>query len=109
MDDATSEIFSARFVEGEGTMSAFQGLEETISSKGLFRSLRADRGSRCRHAPEAGGKVDKGNPAQVGRAMRDLGIEMIAAYSPQARGRSERMFGTLGTAFRRSFARTRSR
>ena len=95
MDDATSEIFSARFVEEEGTMSTFQGLEETISSKGLFCSLYVDRGSHYWHTPEAGGKVDKGNPTQVGRALRDLGIEMIAAYSPQARGRSERMFGTL--------------
>ena len=109
MDDATSEIFPARFVEEEGTTSSFQGLEETISSKGLFRSLYVDRGSRRRHAPEAGGKVDKGDPTQVGRALRDLGIGTIAAHSPQARERSERMFGTPGTAFRRSFAGTGSR
>ena len=104
-----SEIFSARFVEEEGTMSTFPGLEETISLKGLFRSLFVDRGSHYWHTPKAGGKIDKGNPTQVGRAMRDFGIEMIAAYSPQARGCSERMFGMLGTAFRSSFARMGSR
>jgi len=95
MDDATSEALSAFFVEEEGTMSAFQGLRETISAKGLFCALYADRASHYWHTPEAGGKVDKDNPTQVGRALAQLGIELIAAYSPEARGRSERMFGTL--------------
>ena len=44
--------------------------------------------------PQAGGKVDRDNPTQFGRAMRQLGVEMIPAYSPQARGRCERMFAT---------------
>ena len=55
----------------------------------------ADRASHYWHTPEAGGKVDKDNPTQVGRALMQLDIELIAAYSPEARGRSERMFGTL--------------
>ena len=63
--------------------------------QGLFDSLYTDRGSHYWHTPKAGGKVDKDNPTQFGRAMAELGIEMIAAYSPQARGRSERLFGTL--------------
>ncbi len=95
MDDATSEIYSAFFVAEEGTMSSFTGVGDVICSKGLFCSLYADRGSHYWHTPEAGGKVDKANPTQFGRAMVQLGIELIPAYSPEARGRSERMFGTL--------------
>ena len=95
MDDATSEIYSALFVEEEGTLSTFSALDEVVSENGLFCALYADRGSHYWHTPEAGGKVDKGNPTQVGRALAQLGIELIPAYSPEARGRSERMFGTL--------------
>ena len=95
MDDATSEIYSAFFVAEEGTMSSFRALSEVIRGRGLFCSLYADRASHYWHTPEAGGKVDKDNPTQVGRALQTLGIELIAAYSPEARGRSERMFGTL--------------
>ena len=95
MDDATSDIYSAFFVEEEGTTSTFQGLSEVVSSKGLFCALYADRASHYWHTPRAGGKVDKDTPTQVGRALRQLGVELIPAYSPEARGRSERMFGTL--------------
>ena len=95
MDDATSEIYSAFFVDEEGTMSTFRALYDVIAKHGLFCSLYVDRGSHYWHTPQAGGKVDKSNPTQVGRALNQLGIELIAAYSPEARGRSERMFGTL--------------
>ena len=95
MDDATSAIYSAFFVAEEGTMSSFQGVSEAIRAKGLFCSLYADRASHYWNTPEAGGKVDKDTPTQVGRALAQLGIELIPAYSPEARGRSERMFGTL--------------
>lgn len=95
LDDATNEVYSGFFVAEEGTMSSFQGLGEVIAEKGLFCSLYADRASHYWHTPEAGGKVDRDNPTQVGRALQQLGIELIPAYSPQARGRSERMFGTL--------------
>ena len=95
MDDATSEIHSIFLVEEEGTMSSFQGLIETIAAKGLFCSLYTDRGSHYFLTPEAGGKVAKDQLTQVGRALAQLGIEHIAAYSPEARGRSERMFRTL--------------
>ena len=76
-------------------MSSFQGVSEAIRAKGLFCSLYADRASHYWNTPEAGGKVDKDTPTQVGRALAQLGIELIPAYSPEARGRSERMFGTL--------------
>jgi transposase len=95
MDDATSEIYSVFFVAEEGTMSSFRALSDVIAERGLFCALYADRASHYWHTPEAGGKVDKDNPTQVGRALAQLGIELIAAYSPEARGRSERMFGTL--------------
>ena len=84
MDDATSEVYSGFFVAEEGTMSTFRGLGEVIAENGLFCSLYTDRTSHYWHTPEAGGGVDKDNPTQVGRALAQLGIELIAAYSPQA-------------------------
>ena len=94
MDDATNEHYSMFFVPEEGTASSFQGVREVIVSRGLFSSLYTDRGSHYWHTPEAGGKVDKVNLTQFGRAMKHLGIEVIPAYSPEARGRSERAFAT---------------
>jgi len=94
MDDATNEHYSMFFVAEEGTASSFQGVRDTLLAQGLFCSLYTDRGSHYWHTPTAGGKVDKSNPTQFGRALAHLGIEMIAAYSPEARGRSERAFGT---------------
>jgi transposase len=95
MDDATSGLYSAILVEEEGTMSSFVSLAETIAAHGLFCSLYTDRGSHYFDTPEAGGKVAEGASTQVGRALAQLGIEHIAAYSPQARGRCERVFRTL--------------
>jgi transposase len=95
MDDATSEIYSAFLVEEEGTMSSFQGLLDVTLAHGLPSSFYTDRGSHYFYTPEVGGKVDKTRPTQVGRALAQLGVVHIAAYSPEARGRSERMFGTL--------------
>ena len=94
MDDATSEHYAMFFVEEEGTASSLQGVREVIQAHGLFSSFYSDRGSHYWHTPAAGGKVDKNNPTQFGRALQHLGIDMIAAYSPEARGRSERAFGT---------------
>lgn len=95
MDDADNTIYSAFFVEEEGTMSSFLGVAAVIERYGLFGSLYVDRGSHYFHTPKAGGAVNKHNPTQFHRAMSQLGIELIAAYSPEARGRSERMFRTL--------------
>ena len=95
MDDATSEIYSAFFVEEEGTMSSLRGLQEVIETQGLFSSLYTDRGSHYWYTDEAGGKVDKVRLTQVHRALQQLGVTLIAAYSPEARGRSERAFRTL--------------
>ena len=94
MDDATSEHYSMFFVEEEGTDSSFQGARDVIVQKGLFSSLYTDRGSHYWYTPKEGGKVSKTQLTQFGRAMKHLGIQMIAAYSPEARGRSERAFET---------------
>lgn len=95
LDDATGAIYSAILVEEEGTASSFLGLVETIAAHGLFRAFYTDRGSHYFHTPKAGGKVDKSKPTQVGRALAQLGITHIPSYSPEARGRMERVFGTL--------------
>ena len=95
MDDATNAIYSAFLVEEEGTASTFQALHEVFGRHGLPLSLYTDRGSHYFLTPEAGGKVDRARLTQVGRALERLGVEHIAAYSPQARGRSERAFHTL--------------
>jgi len=95
LDDATGAIYSAFLVEEEGTASTFRGLREVVERHGLFCSLYTDRGSHYFFTPQAGGKVSKTQLTQVGRALAHLGIEHIAAYSPEARGRSERAFRTL--------------
>ncbi len=95
LDDATSTLYSAFFVEEEGTMSSFRGLREVIETQGLFSSLY--NRSRCALLVHGGrrGKVDKTRLTQVHRALQQLGITLIPAYSPEARGRSERAFRTL--------------
>src|ERR1700674_3157195 len=94
LDDATTEIYYAQLVEEESTRTVMAGLREVIEIEGLFCALYSDRGSHFFVTPKAGQKVDKHRLTQVGRAMKELGVQMIPAYSPQARGRSERSFGT---------------
>jgi transposase len=94
LDDATSEVYYAQLVEEESTLTVMAGLKEVIERKGLFCALYSDRGSHFWLTPKAGEAVDPHRLTQVGRALRELGIRMIPAYSPQARGRSERNFGT---------------
>src|SRR5215470_11817351 len=94
LDDATSEIYYAQLVEEESTRTVMAGLREVIVNEGLFCALYSDRGSHFFVTPKAGEKVDKHRLTQVGRALKELGVQMIPAYSPQARGRSERNFGT---------------
>lgn len=94
MDDATSEIYYAQLAESEGTRSVMAALREVIETNGLFCSLYSDRAGHFFVTPKRGEPVDKNRPTQVGLALQELGVKMIAAYSPQARGRSERNFGT---------------
>jgi transposase len=95
MDDATNVIYSAFLTLEEGTASTFRALLEVFGAHGLPLSLYTDRGSHYFYTPEAGGKVDRTRPTQVGRALAHLGVDHIAAYSPEARGRSERLCHTL--------------
>lgn len=94
LDDATSEIYYAQLVEAECTQTVMAALREVIETKGLFCSLYSDRAGHFFVTPKRGGKVDPSRPTQVGRALQELGVKMIPAYSPEARGRSERNFGT---------------
>jgi hypothetical protein len=94
LDDATSEIYYAQLVEEESTVTVMAALRAVIERKGVFCALYSDRGSHFWLTPKVGGKVDRHRLTQVGRALRELGIQMIPAYSPQARGRSERNFST---------------
>lgn len=94
LDDATGEVYSAHLVPEEGTLTVMAGLKEVIEQQGLFCSLYSDRGSHFFYTDEAGGAVDKTRLTQIGRALAQLGIEHIPSYSPQARGRMERFYGT---------------
>jgi transposase len=94
LDDATGEIYYAQLVQEESTRTVMEGLRAVIENQGLFCALYSDRGSHFFVTPRAGEKVDKHRLTQVGRALKELGVQMIPAYSPQARGRSERSFGT---------------
>jgi transposase len=94
LDDATSRIYYAQLVEEESTRTVLTALREVIERQGLFCALYSDRASHFFVTPKSGEPVDKSRLTQVGRALRELGIQMIPAYSPQARGRSERSFGT---------------
>lgn len=94
LDDATSDIYYAQLVEEESTATVMAALRAVVEERGIFCSLYSDRASHFWLTPKAGERVDRQRLTQVGRALRDLGIEMIPAYSPQARGRSERNFGT---------------
>jgi transposase len=94
LDDATSEIYYAQLVEEESTATVMAALREVVERRGVFCALYSDRGSHFWLTPKVRGKVDPHRRTQVGRALRELGIQMIPAYSPQARGRSERNFGT---------------
>lgn len=94
LDDADNEVYSAYLVDEEGTRTVLPGLKEIISCYGLFCSLYTDRGSHFFHTAKAGGPVDKVQLTQLGRVLAQLGIEHIPSYTPQARGRIERLFQT---------------
>src|SRR5882724_1711245 len=93
-DDATSEVYDVQLVEEESTVTVMAALKRVVETRGLFCSLYSDRGSHMAWTPKTGGPVDRQKPTQIARALDQLGIELILAYSPQARGRCERLFGT---------------
>jgi hypothetical protein len=93
-DDASSEVYDVQLVEEESTETVMAALKRVVETRGLFCTLYSDRGSHMAWTPKAGGLVDRAHPTQIARALKELGIELILAYSPQARGRCERIFGT---------------
>ena len=94
LDDATSQVYYAQLVKAESTVTVMAAIREVVETQGWFAALYSDRASHFFHTPKAGGRVDTRQRTQVGRALQELDIEPIPAYSPQARGRSERNFGT---------------
>jgi hypothetical protein len=81
--DATGEIYYAQLVDEESTLTVMAGLKEVVERKGVFCALYSDRGSHFWLTPKVGGKVDPHRLTQLGRALRQLGVQMIPAYSPQ--------------------------
>ena len=94
-DDADSRIHYAQFVAQEGTQSTFAALQHVLQRQGRFCELYTDRGAHFCHTPVAGQAATTEHQGQVSRALKALGIRQILAYSPQARGRSERTFQTI--------------
>jgi transposase len=95
LDDADGRILYGRFFTQEGTASTFAALDGVLRRYGRFLELYTDRGSHfCRTAQGGQGPAEEQN-GQVTRALHALGIGQILARSPQARGRSERAFGTI--------------
>ena len=95
LDDATSEIVAAKFAPEETSQLCLEVVREVVSRRGTFGALYTDRASHFVYTPRAGGKPDRSKPTQLEQILEELGTELIVAYSPEARGRGERMFGTL--------------
>ena len=95
IDDATSECLAARFVPQEATRPILETLKEVVSTRGTFITLYTDRAGHFVHTPKAGEPPDRSHKTQIEQVLDELGIELIVAYSPEARGRSERAFGTM--------------
>lgn len=95
LDDATGDVLHAHLWPSETAKAVFFALRDVVSRYGIPVALYTDRAGWAFFTPRAGGQVDKSKLTQVGRALARLGVEHIAAYSPQARGRSERMNRTL--------------
>lgn len=91
-DDATNELYYARLVAEENTLTVMAALQHVVAHHGVFCALYSDRASHFIHTPPAG---HERHQTQVERALQQLGIEAIAAHSPQARGRKERLYGTV--------------
>jgi len=95
IDDATSECLAATFVPQEATRPILEILKEVVASRGTFISLYTDRAGHFVYTPKAGGTPDRSKKTQVEQVLDELGIELIVAFSPEARGRGERAFGTM--------------
>jgi transposase len=95
IDDATSRVLYAQLWREESTGAVLAALRQVVETHGIPAGLYTDRASWAFETPKAGMAVSKTHLTQVGEVLKRLGIEHIPSYSPQARGRSERMNGTL--------------
>lgn len=95
VDDATSRVLYAQLWPGETTRAVMTGLAEIVGEHGIPESFYTDRAGWAFETPKAGAKVSKTVLTQVGEALKRLGVEHIPSYSPQGRGRSERINRTL--------------
>src|SRR6267378_5907575 len=108
VDDATKQVLYAKLVDAEGTVPIFEALRVVFRRYGLPQALYSDRASWAARTPVKDEPVDKTRPTHVGRALKRLGVEHILAYSPQARGRSERVCVGLHLVVRRHLDGTHS-
>jgi len=95
VDDATRQVLYAQLAEGESSHAVMAALAAVLRTHGLPQALYTDRAGWAAVTRKAGERPEPGRLTQVGRALQRLGIEHILAYSPQARGRSERVNRTL--------------
>jgi hypothetical protein len=95
LDDADGRMLCAQFVPQEGTASTFAALKHILQTHGRFVELYTDRGSHFCHTRRAGQAPTTDHDGQVSRALKVVGIRQILAWSPEARGRSERAFRTI--------------
>lgn len=95
VDDATKHLIYAQFFDAETTKAVLTGLREVTEIYGIPMAIYTDRASWAAYTPKAGEPADRSRLTQVGRVFKQLGIEHILSYSPQARGRTERANRTL--------------
>jgi hypothetical protein len=95
VDDATSRLLYAQLWREESTQAVMTAIRQVVDAHGIPASIYTDRASWAFETPKAGMSVSKTHLTQVGEVLKRLGVEHIPSYSPQARGRSERMNGTL--------------
>jgi len=94
-DDANNRLYDIELVKEEDSLTCMRMLKTVVEKKGIFCSLYTDRARHFFVTKKAGEDVSKDNLSQIGRALQELGIHPIPGYSPQARGRSERLNKTL--------------
>ena len=95
LDDANSELYDIALVDEEDSHTCMELIRNVVEKKGIFCSLYSDRASHFFLTKKAGEEVSKDNLTQIGRALQEIGAQHIPSYSPQARGRSERLNQTL--------------
>lgn len=109
IDDADGKCLAAKFFKSEGTIEVLEVLKTVIDTYGTFIALYTDRASHFAYTPRAGGPIDPTSKSQVDLVLDELGIELIRAYSPQARGRGERAWRTMQGRLPQELAKVRAK